>query len=195
MDYKNVYDDRSHWIRYRLFWLPIIALLAIASLIGISYLSYIEYVSYQYKHAATNQPNMPNEQLQQWAAKVALQSYSYSYKDVDIHIAELKPYFTPSGWDAFNKALAESHNIDVIKSNKYTLSPKLITNQIKILSQQFDKELNSYAWKLLIPATITYKNKEQEFQQMVDITMVIMRIAKKPENDGIAINTFIVLQK
>lgn len=193
---KNLYDNRSTWSRHPWFWSFFLIILGISLLIGLGYVSFQLYTSYKYAHATLEQPNMSDEHIKEWATKIAQQSYTYNYKNYETELLKLKPYFTPSGWDAFDNALKLSKNLDVVKANKFSLSTTAIPERVRVLENKFDKESKRYEWKLEVPITVLYKGKEHELKQLINLQMTIMRIPKTAANsDGVAINAFIAISE
>jgi hypothetical protein len=188
MAYKNVYDNRSMWAKYKFFWLLLIILFAL----GTAYFSYQYYTIYQYTHAPINKPNMPDEVVEQWAIQATEKAYKYNYKNVEIVLPKLKRYFTQPGWNAFEQAVKGSGNLQALNQNKFTVSAQVLADKIQLTDKGYDKELHSYAWQFVLPMIIQYQSKEKTLKQPVEAYITIVRVPKTPENQGIAINTFIV---
>ena len=103
-----------------------------------------------------------------WAEKAVIQSFEFSYLDVDTEIRALKDCYTDQGWQGFNDALKKSGNITAIKSQKLTVSSQKM-GELKFTT------LKENEWKVTVPLQVVYQNDKEKLTQLLSVTVLISR--------------------
>lgn len=122
-----------------------------------------------------------------FAKEAALVIYNYNYKNHQQHIAEIKKYFTPSGFKAYQTAFFTSGNVEIIKNQKLIVSSKTIAEPVLLRQGYVDL---IYTWETQVPLLVTYKNDKQLTQTKVLVNMTLVQVLGNINSRGIAINRF-----
>ena len=129
--------------------------------------------------------------LTEWATRAATAAYTFDFVNYRKSLQESSVYFTGKGWQAFEKALVASRNLDLV------LTKKLVTTAVAQGSPVVLKRgiLNGvYSWQVQLPILVSYQSASMNVQQPVLVTMLISRVNVLNNPDGIAIAQFVASQ-
>ena len=104
--------------------------------------------------------------IKQWAEHAAIQSFQFDPTNLKSELAALKDCYTDQGWKAFNEALKTSGNLEAIQSNNLK-----VTSKIRGTSNVQD--VKEKQWKVSIPMDVSYKNKEKQLLQSLNVDLLI----------------------
>lgn len=107
---------------------------------------------------------LPQKTLVEWANYAAAAAFDYDYENIDKKLSNLKPCFTKSGWQSFNKAMTKSGNIAAIKEQQLSVNSSIKGKTLMVDSTP--KE-----WKITVPLTVNYVSKEQSMAQQLKVTL------------------------
>lgn len=107
----------------------------------------------------------------QAAEQAALAAFRMDYQNHSQQMTRLSRLFTPEAWMAFQKAMADSKNLEAIQSEKMTVTPKL-NGESKILHQE--TAASPKVWQIRVPVQVDYKGDRRSVQQnlLIDISLV-----------------------
>lgn len=103
-----------------------------------------------------------------WAEKAVMQSFDFSYLDIDKQLTALEACYTNQGWQGFNDALKQSGNVAAIKAQKLTVSSQRI-GESKLIT------LKENEWKVILPMQVVYQNDKEKLTQLLTVNLLITR--------------------
>lgn len=136
-----------------------------------------------------NEPNMAKSAILQWAQQAAIAAYTFNFVNYRQELQAASNFFTPSGWQAFVKALNDSGNLTSVIQKKLVVSA-VATGAPVILQEGLLN--NVYAWRIQMPVLVTYQSSSQITQQRITVTMLITRLSTLNAPKGIGIAQFVV---
>ena len=136
-----------------------------------------------------DQPNLSTNTLLQWATQAATASYTYNFVNYRQAFQGVRDYFTPEGYKNYMKAIAESRNLEAVKSKKLVVS--CVPTGVPIVGNE-GRIAGRYAWQVEMPMLISYQSATEVIRQNIKLTMLIIRIPTLDSPKGIGIAQFIV---
>lgn len=124
----------------------------------------------------------------QWSNEAAVAAYTYNFVNYRQQLQKASNYFTPTGWENFERALQSSNNLKTVLERKLVVSA--VATGAPII-QQRGAIAGRYAWKLQLPILVTYQSASSNYQQALTITMIVTRVPVLNDPKGIAISQFI----
>jgi len=137
--------------------------------------------------AALSQPMVTQNFLLQWASLATRAAFNLSFVNYEDQLKKAKPFFTESGWAAFNKALKQAKVIETITDSKLVVSA-VVSGPPVILNQ--DVIRGHYTWRVQLPLLLTYTSASETRKAKLLVTMNIMRVSTLETPAGIQINDF-----
>lgn len=119
-------------------------------------------------HIPADQKTIDQPLIMKWAQNAAIQTFSFDHSQLDNQMKALENCFTKAGWQSYNDAIKKSGNLNVIKSDKLTVSAS-VQGQPQLIDHS-DNE-----WKLNFPMTVIYQNDQEKISQNLDIGVVVGR--------------------
>jgi len=131
-------------------------------------------------------PNMSRMTIAAWAATAASDIMTFGFNDIEIRESQSRKYFTPEGWDSFQKALTLSKIVEEIQK----------TQQIATtvpLSPPEPKEEGLMAngkpgWMIDVPLLITFRAGSDVEPVSKKVHMVIERMPTGENPSGVGIS-------
>ena len=110
--------------------------------------------------------------VQAWAKKAAIASFTYHFANVNTSIADsAKRYYTADGWKSFISALEKSGNLSAVVKQKLSVTA-IVTGEANITSQKSVK--GQKTWTLEIPLQVSYQSStdlaKQKLNAIIQIT-------------------------
>jgi intracellular multiplication protein IcmL len=136
-----------------------------------------------------NEPYRTDAEVIKWAALTAQSVMRFDYKDYKERLQQATNSFTPSGWDAFSKALKESSIIDEVTARKLVIS--LDVGQ----APEIDREgtLNGvYTWHMKFPVSIKFDGNEPPQPINTQLVLTIVRVSTLVDPNGINIQQWVI---
>lgn len=135
-----------------------------------------------------DEPNIKTEALLQWTVEAATAAYSYNFANYRKALQDASAYFTPNGWDDYLKVLNESNNLAAVQAKKLVVQATP-TGAPQILQEGIISGV--YAWKVQMPMTVNYQSANEQIQQYLVVTMLIVRVPILNDPRGIGIAQFV----
>lgn len=144
------------------------------------------------KLAPLSAPVLSLNSLTEWAARAATAAYTFDFVNYRGSLQKSSAYFTDTGWNAFEKALVSSRNLELV------LTKKLVSTAVPQGAPVVLKRgiLNgAYSWQVQIPLLVSYQSASMNVQQPVLVTMLVKRVNVLNNPEGIAIAQFVSAQQ
>ena len=135
-----------------------------------------------------DQPMLPDARVLSWAAAAATEVMTFGFNDYRKRLQESSKYFTRTGWQTFNDALAKSNLLQMVNQNQQILTA--VPSRAPIIARQLNYH-GVWRWYVQMPLTITYTvaNREDSHAQLV--TLALVRVSTLDNPDGIAIDQWV----
>lgn len=137
-------------------------------------------------------PVMSLSGLTEWVTRAATTAYSFDFLNYRKELQVASEFFTGKGWEAFEKALVSSNNLNLV------LTKKLVTTAVAQGAPVVLKRgvLNGkYAWQVQLPILVTYQSASMKVAQPMLVTMLVTRVDVANNPNGIAIAQFVASQQ
>lgn len=136
-----------------------------------------------------DKPNQVDASLLQWANKVAIATYSYSYVNYRDELQASSGFFTAEGWTQFLTALKDSNNLAAVKQRKMVVSAEA-TRAPEIIERAVSPD-GRYSWRVQIPLLVSYQGQVDATQNVI-VNMLIVRVPSLNAPSGIGIAQYVV---
>ncbi len=112
-----------------------------------------------------DRPNMSDNEAATWVARALTRSLSLDYINYKNQLQEAHGnYFTPHGWDTFQKMLTTNRLLQLITDNNYIIEPQVSAAPVLESSGVMNGE---FAWNWRIPITLSMHGTSSSENQML----------------------------
>jgi intracellular multiplication protein IcmL len=127
-----------------------------------------------------NEPKLLSD-VGQWV----VETYSIDFLNYHRDLSQASRHYTVAGWNSFDAEFVASGNFDAIK--KARLSSTALPERAPIILQ---KELvgSRYTYKIQVPLLVTFMNTQQQSQQHLMVTVIVVRTPASEHAEGYAID-------
>lgn len=179
--------------------LMLILLLSQVGLLGFSYLSYYKRSPGEFFSALPSgadfpiqwleRPSVSTQALLNWAALAATATFTIDFVNYQQTIANLKEYFTESGYNSFLAALTQQGTLTTINEKKLVLTAVAIGTAVITREEAVD---DVHTWTVEVPITVNYLSVSDEEKQNKLVTMTITQVPTNIAPKGIGIERYVV---
>ena len=137
-----------------------------------------------------DQPVMSDDDLLQWATKIALIAYNLNYPNYRERLSDdLFPNMTPNGMRSLYESLLDNHNLDEIKTKRLTVIGTPTGGPVfaRLPSVQ-GGVLN---WEVQVPIVASFENSSGVRRQDLLLDIVVVRGPKVTYRKGVAIDRLV----
>lgn len=135
-------------------------------------------------------PFVKDEQIISWAKNAGLRVYSYNHVDFRKDFQNMRQLFTSNGYKGFLKSLKISNNLDAVKQRKFVVSARLAKGSApKIVGKGIRNGV--YSWLVEMDLDVFYQNELEAIAQPIKLELIISRVNRLNELQGIAISQFV----
>jgi intracellular multiplication protein IcmL len=138
--------------------------------------------------APLTQPCLATESILVFANEAVVSAYSYDFVNYKQQLDHTSHYFTTDGWQSFKLALDNSNNLNKVIEKKLVVYAVAQGSPV-ILSQGVVN--NKFTWKVQMPTLITYQAANEQVQQHLVVTMIIVRTNSSEGMRGLGISSFV----
>ena len=135
----------------------------------------------------TSQPNLLPDTIIRFASKAAVLAYTYDFAHYEAQLAAVKPYFTKSGWDAFNSKLA--NQIQDVRTKRLFVNGVVVGTPV--INNQGELPDRGYVWRVVIPFLITFQSASETSKSNYTIEVSVVHVPTTDNPQGIGIDQFI----
>jgi intracellular multiplication protein IcmL len=132
-----------------------------------------------------NEPDLVPGNLLKWASKAVVAAYTFDFVNYDKELGLARPYFTSSGWQAYQAAIAPV----IQRVRKEQLTVNGIVSGAPVISNQGDLN-GQYTWRLQIPFLATYQSADQTRPKNYFILLTVIKMPTSISPQGVGIDNF-----
>ena len=135
-----------------------------------------------------DQPHRSDAHVLNFSVEAMTRALSLDFANYRRELADVEPFFTEAGWEAFLTELQNSGNLDLIRSRRMISSA--VANRAVVLRKGLDGG-NVWTWQVEMPLTITYQSASE--QQTQDMTMLVevKRVPTWTSDSGVAVSRLV----
>lgn len=134
-----------------------------------------------------SEPVITKKYLVQWASLATRQVMNIEFASYQSNLKDAKAYFTPSGWNAFNKALKSSGLLNAVTGKKLDMSAVVSGTPVILNSGDYN---GRYTWRIQMPVLVTFTSASAVQHHKMIVTMNIQRVPVLSAPKGIEISNF-----
>jgi intracellular multiplication protein IcmL len=123
-----------------------------------------------------------------FASKAATIAYTFDFANYQNQIADVRNYFTQTGWNEFNASI--NPLINTIASRQLTVSG--VVSGTPVISNEGPLPGFEYAWRVQIPFLITYQSTDKTSKRNNYVIVTVVRVPTSTNPQGIGIDRFVV---
>lgn len=131
-----------------------------------------------------DKPGISTNELLNWVTEAMMVSNTFNFVNFDRVLDTASHYYTPEGFDSYKTALNNINIPDVVINNKYVLRAIATDAPQLLLEKPF---AGRYMWKIKVPMQFRYQNVRMDFQTLMDITLIVMRVPTTQSPNGVLI--------
>lgn len=136
------------------------------------------------------QSNHANHVVTQWVTDALVDTFTFAYTDYRMRLSNAtSKWFTNEGAEAILKALKDSGNLDAIIERKMFAS--LVVDETPVVVDKGGIG-DVFAWKIQVPATISYRTATGSSSQRVLFQLVVVRRSELLNASGLGISQVIM---
>lgn len=113
-------------------------------------------------------------------------AYTFNYKNISDQANKLKDYFDDRGMKTYVKVLQEDDTMKRVVPDKLIVSMKANKAPQIVREGSFK---GRYTWRIQIPVSVRYENKEKLIRSEVEVDVVVWRVPEIISPNGIKITT------
>ncbi len=134
--------------------------------------------------APLDQASIDPAVLLNWVTEATMAAGTFNFVNYVASITAANVYFTKEGFDSYNSALLATKIIDRVVTKKLVLTA-IPTDAPQVL---LEKPLaGRYMWKIRAPMRFTYHNVTTDVGDLVDVTIIVMRVPTAQSPNGVSI--------
>lgn len=136
---------------------------------------------------ALDRPFQDDAAVVNFAVQGVTRAHTISFSNWRKDFAEARNWFTTDGFESYLRALQDSGNLELIKTQR--LNSYAIANRAVIVAQKLGPD-GIWRWQVEIPLIITYESARERSQQEVLGTVIVRRVPTIEHIQGIGIERF-----
>lgn len=131
-----------------------------------------------------DEPGIETNELLNWITEAMMESNTFNFVDSDTVINAASVYYTKEGFESFKNALNNAKIPETVIEKKYVLRATAQDAPQLLLEKPF---AGRYMWKIKIPMLFKYQNVKSDFNNFVEITLIVMRVPTTQSANGVLI--------
>lgn len=130
-------------------------------------------------------PNQSREAVKDWAREAVQKSYTFDFLSADRELAAAEPYFTSDAWLLFKSSMGASPLVQQVKKDK--LSVSVVAQNAPIIDDAATDRSGEFAWKLIVPVTMSFSGDAATKTQDMVIRITIIRVPTTENPKGLGV--------
>lgn len=139
-----------------------------------------------------SEPNLSTPALMSWVAQAATEVMTFGFNDYRRRLQEASRNFTRSGWDSFTQALQRSRIMEMVEANQQVVTAAPQGAPIIISEGMVN---GRYQWQIQMPLTLTYQSGAKTRNDNLLVTLVIVRVPRLENPNGVGIEQWIAVDR
>jgi intracellular multiplication protein IcmL len=135
-----------------------------------------------------NEPNLSTPALMSWVAQASTEVMTFGFNDYRRRLQEASRNFTRPGWESFTLALQRSRIMEMVEANQQvvTAAPQgapIVVSEGLVAGR--------YQWQIQLPLVVTYQSGAKTRSDNLLVTLVIVRVPRLENANGVGIEQWI----
>ncbi|MGH0003767.1 DotI/IcmL/TraM family protein [Pseudovibrio ascidiaceicola] len=122
----------------------------------------------------------------EWGTRAAKQSYTFTFKQTDQQLKDLRQYFTQEGWTSYLQALGRRSLIDRV-NNGGIITQVTPTRSGVIVNSGLVKQSSRYGWRMELPINVSFQNANGVVAEKYTVDMTIITVPETENPNGLGI--------
>ena len=139
-----------------------------------------------------NEPNLSTPALMSWVAQASTEVMTFGFNDYRRRLQEASKSFTRRGWESFTGALERSRIIEMVEANQQVLTAAPQGAPI-VVSEGLVAD--RYQWQIQLPLLLTYQSGAKTRTDKLLVTIVIVRVPRLENPNGIGIEQWVAVPR
>lgn len=135
-------------------------------------------------------PYVDDQTVLDFTKQAVAWSFAYDFLNYRTSLQQVRPRYTPQGYQNFINALEKSANLQTVLEKKFAVTA-VFTNEPQIVAQGVLPDTQTYAWRVEVPVKIRYVNSLETKEQNVVATVVVTRVSSLINEQSIAVASLI----
>lgn len=131
-----------------------------------------------------DQPSLETNELLNWITEAMMESNTFNFIDSSTVIDAASVYYTKEGFESYKNALDNAGIPATVIEKKYVLKATAMDAPQLLLEKPF---AGRYMWKIKIPMQFRYQNVRTDFSNVVEVTLIVMRVPTTQAPNGVLI--------
>lgn len=129
-------------------------------------------------------PGIENTILMNFVVEAVMAAHTFNFVNYTQVMDASSIYFTKEGYESYKSALINVKILDRLIEQKFVLRA-IPTDAPQILLEK--PFAGRYMWKIKVPMRFKYQNVKTEFGELIDITLIVMRVPTTESPNGVSI--------
>lgn len=138
---------------------------------------------------STTEPNLLPSTIIRFASKAAVGAYTFRFNSAMEQISQVRPFFTKTGWDAFQ--LSAQSLVKYVVENRLMVSGVVVGTPV--ISNQGELPGLGYVWRIQIPFLVSFQTENRVSKRRYMISISIVRVPTSINPQGIGIEQFVTM--
>lgn len=131
-----------------------------------------------------DQPGIETNELLNWITEATMEVNTFNFIDYATVLDAANVYFTKEGYESYKAALNTAKILETVIQQKYVLTAVATDAPQLLLEKPF---AGRYMWKIKIPMQFRYQNVKYSTGNLVEITVIVMRVPTTLSPNGVLI--------
>lgn len=141
---------------------------------------------------ALNEPNLSTPALMSWVAQASTEVMTFGFNDYRRRLQEASRNFTRKGWESFTQALQRSRIMEMVEANQQVVTAAPQGAPIVISEGMV---AGRYQWEVQLPLVVTYQSGAKTRSDSLLVTLVIVRVPRLENSNGVGIEQWIAVPR
>lgn len=133
---------------------------------------------------AINEPIQSINEVLSWTSDSITKAYTFSFANYRQELQTVRPSFTSTGWQGFERALEESGNLKAVIDNMFVTTAVPRGAPVIVSEGLID---GRYAWRVEVPIVVTYQSANTRTTQDLLVTAIVVRRTELEHPRGLGI--------
>ncbi len=139
------------------------------------------------KMYSLSEPILTSKFILEWASLATRKAFNLDFVHYEQQLDQAKPYFTPDGWEEFQKALKTSSLLGTVKGQKVVMSA-IVSGTPVVLNRAVLH--GRFTWTIQLPVLVSFSSTSENQKKHLVVTMNVQRVPTLDASQGVQISDF-----
>lgn len=130
-------------------------------------------------------PNQSLATIQGWSREVVQKTYTFDFLNYRQQLGGARKYFTPEGWQAFEKAFLASELVKSVEKNK--LSVSVTPTADPVVQPPIKLKGSEFAWRVAVPVVVSFSGDTPTQSQQMVMQVLVIRVPTIDNPKGLGV--------